>query len=258
MRQMIHLTLMAAFIGLSLLTAFGQVEPTLDEETLKEVFLYHHLASDRKSIDFLPGQKHKFSLLKTECCVIWKEVKARVSWSVEPTMGAHIDPITGDFYVDATTPPGTVFTVKADVESGRRILTAKVYVYTPKTHPLVRIWEQKAEIACGTGKTQTPKKPIRELTFYADGTFSVTRVPIETMVDYWGTYTYDSKKGRIKFTVSEGGGYDPPADIDGEGSIELKDGDLILNGIWLGSRGEEQKRNVCGLIFSRPYWYLKK
>jgi hypothetical protein len=257
MRRMIHLTLKAAILTLLPLTAFGQVEPTLDEETLKEVFLYHHLASDRKSIDFLPGQKHKFSLLKTECCVIWKEVRARVSWSVEPTTGAHIDPITGDFYVDETTPPGTVFEIKANVENGRRILSLKVYVYTPKSHPLVRIWEQKAEIACGTGKTQTPKQPIRELAFYTDGTFSVTWTPIETMVDYWGRYTYDSKKGRIKFTASEEGGYDHP-DIKGEGSLQLKDGDLILKGVWLGTRDKEHKGNVCGLIFSRPYWYLKK
>lgn len=258
MKQMIHLTLMAAFIGLLPSTVFGQVEPTLDDETLREVFLNHHPAPNRKSIDFLPGQKHKFSLLKTECCVIWKEVKARVSWSIEPATGAHIDPRTGDFYVDETTPPGTVFTVKADVENGRRILTVNVYIYTPKTHPLVRIWEQKAEIACGTGKTQTPKHPIRELAFYADGTYSVTWIPIETMIDYWGTYTYDRRKGRIQFTVSEGSGYVLPAGIDGEGSIELKEGDLILKGIWLGSREGEDKGNVCGLIFSRPYWYLKK
>ena len=254
MRRLIHLILMAAFLGLLPLTAFGQVEAPLDEDTLREVFLYHNVPSDRKSVDFLPGKKHKFSLLKAECCVFWKEVKARVSWSVEPTTGAHIDPISGDFQVDQSTPPGSIFEIKANVEDGRRILSLKVYIYTPETHPLVRIWEQKAEIACGTGETKTPEHPIRELAFYADGTFSVTRVPIEAMIDYWGTYTYDRKKGRIKFIVSEQSGH-APQNRDVEGSLQFKDGDLILKGVWLGTRDEEYKGDVCGLIFSRPYWY---
>jgi hypothetical protein len=254
MRRMIHLTLRAVILAFLPLTAFSQVEAPLDEETLKEVFLYHHFASNRKSIDFLPGQKHKFSLLKTECCVIWQEVKARVTWSVEPTLGAHIDPVNGDFQVDKSTPPGSIFEIKANVEDGRRILSLKVYIYTPDTHPLIGTWEQKAEITCDTGETKTPKQPIRELDFHADGTFSVTWTPIETRIDYWGKYSYDRKKGRIKFTV-EKDSYAPP-DIDGEGSLQLKNGDLILKGVWLGTRDEEHKRDACGLIFLRPY--LKK
>lgn len=250
------LILMAAILGLLPLSIFAQVESTLDDETLREVFLVHNIGSN-KSIDFLPGQKLKFSLLKTECCVFWQEVKARVAWSVEPTTGAHIDSVTGDFYVDETTSPGAVFEVKGDVENGRRILSLKVYVYTPKTHPLVRMWEQKAEIVCNTGNAQTPKQPIRELAFYADGTFSVTFVPLETRIDYWGTYIYDRKKGRIKFTASEEAGNDPPA-IDGEGRLQLKDGDLIIKGVWLGPGDQEHRGKICGLVFSRPYWYLKK
>jgi hypothetical protein len=254
MRRMIHLTLMAAILALLPLTAFGQVEVPLDEETLKEVFLYHHSASNRKSIGFIPGQKHRFSLLKTECCVFWTEVKARVTWSIDPSTGAYIDPITGDFQVDKSTPPGSIFEIKANVEDGRRILSLKVYVYTTETHPLVGIWEQKAEIACKTGEVQTPKRPIRELEFYTDGTFSVTWIPFETYKDYWGAYNYDRKKGRIKFTV-EGGNY-IPSGIDGEGGLKLKAGDLILKGVWLGTRDEEYKGGACGVVFSRPF--LKK
>jgi hypothetical protein len=254
MRRMIHLTLMAAILAFLPLTAFGQVEAPLDEEALKEVFLFHHSVPNRKSIGFIPGQKHKFSLLKTECCVFWKEVKARVTWSVEPSTGAHIDPITGDFQVDKSTPPGSVFEIKANVEDGRRILSLKVYVYTPATHTLGGIWEQRAEIACKTGEVRTAKRPIRELEFYADGTFSVTWAPFETYIDYWGTYSYDRKKGKIKFTVE--GGNHIPSGIDGEGILKLKDGDLILKEVWLGAGDEGHKGDACGVILFRPF--LKK
>ena len=148
-----------------------------------------------------------------------------------------------------STTGGSIFEVKADVENGRRILSAKVYVFTRESHPLVMMWKQKAIVLCGSGKEIIPDDSIRELIFWADGSFSVTWHPLEAYRDYWGSYAYDKKKGSIRFNV-ENGGY-IPADIDGKGYYRINStGNLILKGIWLGSEREKAKPDVCSMIFT--------
>ncbi len=168
---------------------WAQSDSHLDDKTLSELSILTYL----KSYQIEPGQSHTFTLLKPATVPgfpHWEEAKAQVIWSVEPQKDVHIDPVTGEFRVDKSTPAGSVFEVKADVENGRRILSIKVYVFTPETHPLVNRWKEKADIACGSQKALAPANPVRELLFWADGTFSVTWKPFETYRDYWGTYTY--------------------------------------------------------------------
>jgi hypothetical protein len=243
----VYLILLTTLLSLFPVSTQIQSNDTLDDKTLSELSILTYL----KSYQIEPGHSHTFTLLKRSNLGFppWEEVKAQVRWSVEPQQGAYIDPLSGEFTVDESTPGGSIFEVKADVESGRRVLSAKVYVYTRETHPLVRIWKQEAIALCGSGKRVIPNHPIRELIFWADGTFSVTWHPFETYRDYWGIYTYDRKKGTIKITVDKGNKI--PSDIDGEGYYSLRqNGELVLKGIWLGSSEEEEKPNVCSMFFT--------
>lgn len=229
----------AAFMLLFPLCVRAQVKSPLDENTLNSLEL-----SYLKSYQIQPGQSHTFDFFNSER----EPVKPQVVWSIEPQEGAQIDSDTGEFIVYKSTPAGSVFKVKANIENGRRILSIEVYVFTPQTHPLVDRWKEKAEVACGSQEALPPANPVQELLFWADGTFSVTWKPFETYRDYWGTYTYRKEKGKIRFKVE--GGNNIPANIDGEGYLTLKkNGDLILKGIWLGNRPEEPKPKVCRMIF---------
>jgi hypothetical protein len=217
----------------------------LDENTLESLTL-----SMEHTLAMQPGESHAFSLGWIACCYFFKPVDACATWSVEPTEGASIDSQTGVFTVDATTPSGSVFTVSADVENGRRVVSIEVHVFTPEANPLVGIWREEAQFACGTGEEVVPDDAIGELRFWADGTFSVTWVPFEVHFDYWGTYTYDLADGTIDLVVVTGGGY-VPDDIDGGGLFNFDEqGRLILKDIWLGTSPGGTGPANCGHRFS--------
>lgn len=240
-----RLLMIGLLLMLSSLVAHAQVESALDEATLNKLTL-----SLERSIQLEPGQTYSFALYTFECCVFLKPVKAHVTWSVKPAVGVHLDSQSGLLTVDKTTPIGSVFTVRANVENGRRILTKKVYVFTPEANPLVGRWREKAQVKCHTGKVITPESHIEELEFQADGKFTVTWLPFEIYKDYWGTYSYDVKQGTIKLTV-ESGNY-VPSKIDGSGSFEIsRSGELLLKNIWLGSKKSEGNPAICKIVFSR-------
>jgi len=157
--------------------------------------------------------------------------------------------MTGVFTVAAGTLSGTKYTVTADVESGRKVLTVDVFVWTKEANPLVGTWHEEARIACGTGAEETPTDPIRELLFYASGVFNVTWTPFEVYVDYWGQYTFDREAGTISF-IPDGGNY-VPEDIDGEGTFVIDEQDrLMLRDVWLGTSQEGSGPAACGHVFS--------
>ena len=223
----------------------------LTQEPLDKATLNSLRLAPSDNIQLQPGDTYQFGLIVVECCYVSKPVKAPASWSIAPAGGgAHINAHTGLFTVDKETPNGSVFTVTADVENGRRILSIKVNVYTSKNNPLVGLWRERSQIKCRSNETLTPKIPIEELEFRADGTFSVTWTPFERYQDYWGTYSYDVQKGQIKFVV-EGGNYVPP-NIKGSGSFSIDDKqNLVLKGVWLGSKNGEAKPDICSIVFSR-------
>jgi hypothetical protein len=217
----------------------------LDDETLEQLTL----AMASQSIQFQPGDSYDFNVGVVECCYVFNPVAADVAWSVTPSQGASIDPETGVFTIDPTTPSGSVFTVSADVEHGRRIVTIDVYVYTPEANPLAAgIWREEAEFACETGEEITPAERIGELVFHADGTFSVTWMPFEIYHDYWGAYTFDLERGTLDLSVT-GGNY-VPDDIDGSGFFSIDDqGRLALSDMWLGTGHEPTSTAICGQRF---------
>jgi hypothetical protein len=217
----------------------------LDEDTLSRLRLVMN-----SSVEMQPGETHEFSLGVVECCYVFDTVDACATWSVEPSEGATIDAGTGRFTVEPGTPSGEVYTVTADVENGRRLVSVEVYVYTPEANPLVGLWREEAQLACDTSEDEVPEERIGELRFDADGTFSVTWMPFEIYKDYWGSYQFDSQQGTLHLDV-EGGNY-VPEDVDGSGSFLIDEqGRLVLRDMWLGTPHGGSGVAHCGHRFTR-------
>jgi hypothetical protein len=223
----------------------GGCRGQLDEETLSRLSL---VMGD--SLQLQPGETWELSPGVVECCYVFEPVDACATWSVSPSDGASIDAETGVFTVDPTTPSGTVFTVTADVENGRRLVSAEVYVYTPEANPLVGVWREEAQFACGSDEEIVPEERIGELVFGADESFSVTWYPFEIYKDYWGTYTFDRYQGTLELTGAYGNYV--PDDLDGSGSWAIDEqGRLILKDLWLGSPMDSSVIANCGHRFAR-------
>lgn len=223
----------------------GDCRRGLDEDTLNRLSLVMG-----GTLAMQPGETWEFSPGVVECCYVFEPVDACATWSVSPTDGATIDAETGVFTVDPGTPSGKVFTVTADVENGRRLVSVDVYVYTPEANPLFGIWREEAQFSCETDEEVVPEERIGELSFGANGSFSVTWHPFEIYKDYWGTYTFDLNQGTLDLTGAEGNYV--PEDLDGSGSWFIdEDGRLVLRDMWLGApRGGSGIVN-CGHRFTR-------
>jgi hypothetical protein len=201
------------------------------------------------TLEMEPGGTHEFSLGVVECCYFFEPVDACATWSVEPSDGASINSRTGVFTLDDGVASGDVFTVTADVEDGRRLVSIQVHVFTPGANPLVRNWREEAQLACDTLEEVAPEEPIGELRFRADGTFSVTWMPFELYRDYWGTYRYDTDEGTLDLAI-EGGNY-VTEDVDGSGSFVIdEEGQLVLKDMWLGTWMSSTGDANCGHIFN--------
>jgi hypothetical protein len=174
-------------------------------------------------------------------------VAANATWSLTPANGADIDPTTGILNIDPGTPSGSVFTVRADVESGRHVVEIQVHIYTPEANPLIGSWREAAQLACDTRAEVVREEAIEELIFFADGTFSVTWFPFESYKDYWGTYTFDLAQGTLELTVT--GGNTIPPDVDGQGRFALDATGLVLSDVWLGTPSMESGPVHCGHRF---------
>jgi hypothetical protein len=116
--------------------------------------------------------------------------------------------------------------------------------------PLVGLWQEEVQFACGSGAEVPPAVPIGELAIRGDGTLAVTWVPFEVYHDYWATYVADLSQQTFSFQVT-GGNYIPP-DIDGEGHVALDEqGRLRLTELWLGSPAGPAGPARCGHRFRR-------
>ncbi len=176
-------------------------------------------------------------------------IEACVDWSVAPAEGASID-ADGLVSVDASATAGTIYTVTADVEDGRRILTIDLPAYVPVEAPLVGFWSEVGQIPCmGPPDPVTPESIIYELQFVDTGDFRVTWMPFELYVDYWGTWTWDEGTGALSMTVA-GGNYEPvDLDLDGTASVDEASGQLTLTDMWLGTPQGGVAPAQCGHVF---------
>lgn len=221
---------------------------TLDEKPLPRLTLSADPGST--TIDLQPGQTHDFRLGTVVCCVLIESVEACVTWSLHPTEGASINADSGAFAVDATTADGSVFTVTANVENGRRVVSIEVYIYTTEGSPLIGTWTEIAQFICDSSEEVVPEENIGELVFEGDGTFSVTWIPLEVRYDYWGMYNFDLDDGTLDLSI-KGSNY-VPDDVDASGSFSIDEqGYLILTDMWLGSAPQATSKVSCGHRFQR-------
>lgn len=174
------------------------------------------------------------------------EVDACVDWSVDAIDGVSID-AAGLLTVGPGVPAGTIITVTADLEAGRRIITTDLEVYEPLESPLVGHWSEILQLPCDGGMPFMPEPTIPELIFYDTGEFTVTWTPFEVYIDYWGTFTHDPGTGALSLTVT-GGNY-VPADVDGEGTATVVGGELTLEDVWLGTSQDPVTPVACGHVF---------
>ena len=134
-------------------------------------------------------------------------LKASVTWSMEtPVKGISIDK-SGMLTVDADIPHGTIATILADVEHGRRKLSGKVYVFHPDENPLIGTWHVDTRVACGESReikaAETNPLTLRgyNWSFHASQEFWVGRaqsIAARTMLA--GSYKLDLKSAKIELT----------------------------------------------------------
>ena len=213
----------------------------LDEQTLNAVNLELGLVEVR------PGDKRTLRLEMWQCCVYPVDVPADVRFSMDRSDWATLDPDTGYLQISPQAPPRNSFRVYADIEHGRRIVSADVWIDTPASNPLLGEWHQVGD-SCSS-----LDHPIEVLQFRGNGTFSVTWVPLEVYTDYWGFYTFDHPAGHLSMGI-RGGNYVPPAFAgDGQYTITEKDGvrTLTMRGVYFGPRRGDSPNpfGVCTSMF---------
>jgi hypothetical protein len=197
----------------------------------------------------LPGATIRPRTFVRECCVIDTDVHDLcATWSMDAVDGVHLDSKTGELAIDKSVAAGTKFNVTANVQNGSRILTSKIAVFTPEQNPFVGTWIESAQIDCETGELVSPEVVIKEIEFRADGQFFVTWLPFEVYRDYWGTYSFDLKKG--VFTLSDLSGNYVPKDVDDGGTFVFQSNkSLVLKNFWFGTQIIDKSKVVkkaCG------------
>ncbi len=121
-----------------------------------------------------------------------------------------------------------------------------VRITDPALHPLAGRWTETQEKRCGNTVWSTPARPIGEVVFNADGTFTVTVQPFESYHDYWGTYRY--KQGSL--TLEATGGNKLPSVRLAEGTAQIDpSGVLQMEGLLPADANSPQL--ICARRFRR-------
>lgn len=141
-------------------------------------------------------------------------------------------------------PAGLRATLSATV--GDRPITGEIRVIDRRATPLPGVWRQVAARCVGGAAPE----PVRELTFDADGRFTVTWRPFETYRDYWGPYAYDPASGRLGARVEGGDNVPPRVDLDGQARVS-DDGRLVLTGVAFGDPNDRPGLGDCEIEFAR-------
>jgi hypothetical protein len=219
--------------------------PTLQPETMQRLEI-----NTGQTLQLQPGESYQLKLGTTECCYVFVDVPVDATWSVSPQNGVTLDPVSGLLEVSASAEHGAAYTITANVENSRKVLTTPLLIYTPEGNPLAGTWYEAGVLPCGGGAETTRKDALSELVLDADGTIKATWYPFEIYHDYWGKYSYDLATGVFAVTGLDGH-YIPP-DLDPTGTFEIdSNGDLLLKDMWLGSWQGEQPPPGCGQRFKR-------
>jgi PKD repeat protein len=225
--------------------------PPLDEQTIK------YLSLELGQIDARPGDTRQLRLLAMQCCVLFNPIYADVRYYADPGDFARVDPISGLLTIDSGVPGGAKFRVYANIENGRRIVSADVYVDTVDSNPLRGTWTQVGEIPCDGSSDIAAVNPLNFLHFAGGNSFDATWIPFEVYKDYWGVYSIDTSTKQVMIGATAGNYV--PTTIDGAGTYELipeagGTATLRLNNVWLGRPGGDARPPACGMVFHGHNW----
>jgi hypothetical protein len=198
----ISLKLTLAATLLVALAACGQKK--LSDYDLREAMI-----GPDSTIEITPGSSCKAQIMRPNPDGPLSPLNAQVAWTLEsPVNGVSIDGKSGLINVDKDVPNGTTAIVLASIENGRRVLKAKLHVFTRETNPFVGQWRVESLIACSDGHEMKPDATLRaplvreHLSFNADGEFWIgleMNIAAHTLMN--GTYEYDLKAGTITLKV---------------------------------------------------------
>jgi hypothetical protein len=183
------------------LTACGQ-------KKLSESDLGDAMIGPESTIEITPGSNYTVKIMRPNPDGPLSPLNAPVAWSLEsPVIGISIDRKSGLISVGNGVPNGATAIVVASIESGRRVLKARLHVFTREVNPLVGRWHVESLVACSDGREMKPdatlKAPlVREhLHIQADGGFWIgleMNIAAHTLMN--GAYEYDLKAGTIRLT----------------------------------------------------------
>ncbi|MEM7232026.1 MAG: hypothetical protein AAF517_07630 [Planctomycetota bacterium] len=225
LRSLTCFALAVVILGNSAIARAGEVDcEALDDPVLTDLVL-------QANVNARPGQRTPIWLGRWECCAFLVPVNACIEWSVEPAQYGTFEtvPFEPDSFdprafltVSKDTPPGTVLTVSASIESGKRVLTREVHVYTPESNPLVGTWAETAQEAC-PGFTRS----------------DVDQSGSSNLTDAVRIFNF-------LFTGGEAPLCEAAADVNRDLGIDVSDGIYLLNYLFLGGDEPPAPYPDCG------------
>ena len=233
--------MVAAMIVIALMSAWAQddepiapdkIEPGNYREILNGLAL-----SRRETVQLSLGMTRLFKVMARGPSL--REVVAPTEWTVTEVGGVSIDK-NGLLTVAATVKGGTGLKVTAKVlikepwEDKGDVYTIEqaVIVFDPEENPLVGEWQQISMTLCRGGKIAVGgQNGVGSLEFRADGSYSAAVAPNTWRRDYWGKYTFDTKKKTLKMTVD--GGEGGLMYLKTKGQFDIRNGTLTLTGMQL-------------------------
>jgi hypothetical protein len=222
--------------------------PPLDSSILLATIL------EGGSLDLEPGATHVLRMYRWQCCWYTLPVAADVRFYTDPADFVTLDEGLGRLSLSVNAQPGSSFRVYADIEHGRRLISADVHVVSAAANPLLGYWRQIAEVPCdGTSDVPVVQNSISELAFSGDHKFTVTWFLLEVRKDYWGTYAFGFLPGRITFAIDRGNYI--PTTFRGDGNYTITDNGgnpvLRITGMTFGRYSLDHAAPNCGAVFAR-------
>ncbi|MCP4716507.1 MAG: hypothetical protein GY868_15410 [Deltaproteobacteria bacterium] len=186
-------------------------------------------------------------IARAQCCVFIVPVNACADWSVSGGSGLVQIDENGLLTVSSVATDGMTFTVTADIEEGRRVLTQEYTVYTLEARPWVGSWQEVMQFDCADGAEVLPEQAIQYMNIQADGELSFVWESFEVYIDY--AAAFNSALGSLNMSILYGN-YEPE-DFEGSGSFSMPDSNTLeMYDIWLGTPMGGTEQN-CGHRFIR-------
>lgn len=169
-------------------------------------------------------------------------------WRLSSGAPAVIDATSDLTAVAVGAKDGTAFTLMAQIGL-QQIVQGQLRIIDPEAHPLSGRWSQIQETACGSGTQRVPPRPLRELVFGSNGSFSATWTPLERYFDYAGTYTFDVNGAQLQLAVTEGNDMPAQKQIHARARFDAR-GRLVVSALPGGSRNPTDA-SVCEMVFGK-------